>query len=516
MFSNLYNKLTLYVTLIGTVCSLMMSSCNDFLDVESKHIAKEDQQWETLEDTRAALMGIYGLMRAALAENNTHWICGDLRTGDFSVTSRLDLQAIVDNDLNQPHSLLDEISNWRRFYAVINAASLFIEKAPRTFEKDKSYSEENLNLDIAQARAIRAFAYFYMVRIWGDVPLVTYSYDNGSFPEIGKTEARVVLNYAKEELIEAIKILPFEFGTSTSKYYGKVGSDWRGILLNKISAYTILAHISAWEGNYVDVETYTTFVMNNATKVSATYISVEDLTSSKGMFTTSSSSWKGCRLLSFTFPFNQSEATQTGHLEYLTLASPIIPKSIPDIYVTKERLFAIFNEVDDKRFGINPETGKYYTNYVQNIEFQYPVFSKIKVIQDGSPLNNDYAVFGSAIVFSRLEEITLLRAEALCALNRPAEAIIFLNTIRTARGLSEASYKKDFAEDKTQLVQAIFMERKKELIGEGWLWYDSIRRQKLLKDDPLLDEIIVKGGIYWPVSQDVLMNSKITQNTYWQ
>ena len=189
MFSNLYRKITHFLLLLGVGFSMILVSCNDFLNVESKRIAKEDQQWSTLEDTRAALMGVYGLMRAALVENNAYWICGDLHGGDFSVTDRLDLQAVVDNNLNEPFPIMKEISNWRRFYAVINAASIFIEKAPGTFEKDKSYSEENLMLDIAQARVLRAFAYFNMVRIWGDVPLVTYSYDNGSFPRMERTDA---------------------------------------------------------------------------------------------------------------------------------------------------------------------------------------------------------------------------------------------------------------------------------------------------------------------------------------
>lgn len=515
MISNLYRKTTLLLVLSGVLFCMTFSSCNDFLDVESKRIAKEDQQWNTLEDTRAALMGVYGLMRAALAENNTHWICGDLRGGDFSVTNRFDLQAVVDNNLNESYPVIDDISNWRRFYAVINAASIFIEKAPRTFENDKSYSEQNLILDTAQAKVIRAFAYFYMVRIWGDVPLVTYSYDNGSFPKIERTDANLVLSYVKEELKDAQAVLPFQLGTKSSLYYGKKEKDWQGILLNKLSVYAILAHVAAWEGNYLNAETYAAYIMDNASRVEAKYITVADLTSSKGLFLTNSD-WKVSRILSFTFDYNESEASQNGHLEQLTLAAPLVKKNLPDIYVSKDNLFSIFDEVDDQRFGINPASGKYYTNYVSNIESQYPLFSKIKVIQNGTPNTNDYAVFGSALVFSRLEDITLLRAEALCAINRPEQALMHLNTIRQARGLNEVSFKKDFNSDKTKVIQAIFAERRKELMGEGWRWYDRIRQEKLLKNDPGLGELNSKGGVYWPVAQDVLINSAIKQNTYWQ
>ncbi|UVV60159.1 RagB/SusD family nutrient uptake outer membrane protein [Bacteroides thetaiotaomicron] len=217
----------LRLALFSALVCLFLQSCNDFLDVDPKHAASETQQWKTLEDTRSALMGVYGLTRAALADNNTHWICGDLRKGDFTVYKRSDLQAVSDNELNKPYDLLKKVSNWRRFYAVINAASVFMEKAPRTVELDRSYSEQNLKYDIAQVRALRAFAYFYMVRIWGDVPLVTYSYDNGTFPSMPRTDAQTVLSYAKAELLTAIEDLPYQYGTQTNLYYGSYGPNGR-------------------------------------------------------------------------------------------------------------------------------------------------------------------------------------------------------------------------------------------------------------------------------------------------
>ena len=186
------------------------------------------------------------------------------------------------------------------------------------------------------------------------------------------------------------------------------------------------------------------------------------------------------------------------------------------MYVSKDSLFSIFNNVDDQRFGIDSKSGKYYTSYVHNVESQYPIFSKIKVIQNGNAATNDYAIFGSALVFSRLEDITLLRAEALCAINQPEQALVHLNTIRTARGMSTVSYKKDFNSDKSKVIQAVFEERRRELMGEGWRWYDRIRQEKLLNNDTKLRKLINEGGINWPIDQDILSNSMIEQNTYWQ
>src|SRR5690606_6923945 len=150
--------------------ALVLASCNKIVDIDVYHAASEEEQWSKIEDARTALMGIYGLTRAALVENNGHWLNGDVRGGDFTVTKgardESQLRAVQDNKLTNPSQILTQFSNWRRFYAAINAAAVFIERAPQIVEKDRSYPKSNLDLDIAQARALRAFNYFYMVRIW--------------------------------------------------------------------------------------------------------------------------------------------------------------------------------------------------------------------------------------------------------------------------------------------------------------------------------------------------------------
>ena len=134
--------------LLWGICALVvvsgMSACSDFLENESHHTLPDEHNWNTLEDARAGLMGMYGLMRAALADNNTHWACGELRSGDFTAYGRADLDAIIHNDLNRNIPMIDEISDWRRFYAVVNAASVFIENVGNVLGQDKAYSEQTL------------------------------------------------------------------------------------------------------------------------------------------------------------------------------------------------------------------------------------------------------------------------------------------------------------------------------------------------------------------------------------
>ena len=97
------------------------------------------------------------------------------------------------------------------------------------------------------------------------------------------------------------------------------------------------------------------------------------------------------------------------------------------------------------------------------------------------------------------------------------EAVSYLNMIRTNRGLREVSFKKDFGNNRESLIAEIFEERRRELMGEGWRWYDLVRRQKLMKDNETFLRLISSGGIYWPVSEDIITaNSQIEQNEFWK
>lgn len=482
-----------------------LSSCSDFFDVESTHAAGEEQQWSSIEDTRAALMGVYALTRSALVDNNAHWLLGDLRLGDFTVLNRSDLQAIKDDNLNTNIKLVNEICDYTRFYTAINAAAVFIEKANQTVGKDQAYSERNLKWDVAQARALRAFLYFYMARLWGDVPLVTRSYDNGSFHSVKPAPQAEILEYAKNELLAATANLPLTYGDNNNLYYFQKPDYWYGILLNKLSAYALLAHISAYRGNYADAESYCDYIMDNYVSYSGmkenNYITAtSDIVSSKGLFSSNSKDFARRRLLGFAFPYAGHESTREGHIEDLTLGAPYVKKAQPEIYVSRDSLEHIYTSVSDNRFGIDSTTVTYNNSYV-DITGELPVFKKINVITDGSESETGYDVFSSALVFSRIEDILLLKAEAMAVLNRPEGSVQLLNKMRTVRGVPLATYNRTFGGDRLTVLNEVFNERRRELIGEGWRFYDEVRRQKLFRDNKTLLEKIENGTIYLPKTQ---------------
>jgi hypothetical protein len=145
-------------------------------------------------------------------------------------------------------------------------------------------------------------------------------------------------------------------------------------------------------------------------------------------------------------------------------------------------------------------------------------------MQDGST-DPTFRIFSSTIIVTRLEDITLLRAEALAVLGERAGAIAALNIIRQLRynvdnagKATEGNTYQAYNEVKSgALIDAIFRERQKELMGEGQRWYDQVRYNRIKRSDPKFNALIDNGGIYWPVAHSVLaQNPKLTQNSYWK
>ncbi|QBR12860.1 RagB/SusD family nutrient uptake outer membrane protein [Sphingobacterium sp. CZ-2] len=515
--------LTMTAALLGTG-----ASCSKIDDVPSTRLASEETNWKTLEDAKANLMSIYGLMRSATVADNGHWLMGDLREGDFTITNRSDLKAVVNNQLNASYPVIERVSNWRRFYAGINAASLFIERSSEILELDPRYTELNNKVDIAQARMLRAYAYFYMSRIWGDVPLITSSHD-GDFIKTERTSQDRVLGFATSELLDAAQVVPFRYGGTDpiypGLYYGGGWSSWNGNVWTRLSAYIILAHIAAWQGNYIDAATYSKFVLDNQSTQyyvdganPLDYINMDALTENQNNY--SPFAYKRATVMvGFPFEAGNGLSTANGHIEQLTLASPFIPKSKPEMFVSKDSIINIFTDPKDLRFSKDLVSGYYRTNYFYGFDSELPIFNKIKVLYP-SQTSGNVTLFSSSMVFSRMEEITLLRAEALAALGDIDGAYTALNKACNLRGIVYST------QNSPDVIKAIFDERRKELMGEGWRWYDIIRYQRLKRSNAPFAEKDGKqltfkefedaGGIYWPVSQAVInANSSITQNPYW-
>lgn len=156
------NLLTLALVLLA------LSSCTNFLtieDPEDKTI--REGYYNSAQRIEQAVIGIYIDFRRALLNNRAYLMYGEARSGDLMVDANA-YEFVVAQQLKAEQAELIQLTDWEYFYDVINNANQVLQIINEV-ESDV-LTEYEYNLYKGEAQALKSFAYFYLARIWGDVP----------------------------------------------------------------------------------------------------------------------------------------------------------------------------------------------------------------------------------------------------------------------------------------------------------------------------------------------------------
>src|SRR5882757_6293936 len=151
------------------------SSCKKHLDLKPPDGILADDYWKTKEQVRAAVIGCYGSLLAspsgARPLSEMFFLWGELRADMISPSLGATAEELEVMNVNTVPT--NAITNWRPVYETINYCNTVIEFAPKAMETDKTFTQEALDGYVAEAKALRALLYFYLMRSFGDVPLKT-------------------------------------------------------------------------------------------------------------------------------------------------------------------------------------------------------------------------------------------------------------------------------------------------------------------------------------------------------
>lgn len=114
---------------------------------------------------------------------------------------------------NNSHTATTLNDTWRVLYAGINAANEFVELANRYVAEDETAEEAAQRLQqICEARFLRAYYYFTLVRMFGDVPFRTEPTSDLNNLDIARTPAPEIYHFIVQELneIQALMANPNE------------------------------------------------------------------------------------------------------------------------------------------------------------------------------------------------------------------------------------------------------------------------------------------------------------------
>lgn len=170
------NNIKLYIFALS-LSGLYLNSCTaDFLDVESKTESTTDNFYKTESDAWRALIGCYDGWQVTsssckdFAFNYASMIMSDECFGGTGISDARNTQVIDRFDISQSPSYLNLYeTEWKNYYAAVYRCNELLANS----EQIEWSSEETKGLYLGECRAIRALCYFDMVRLWGNIPLLT-------------------------------------------------------------------------------------------------------------------------------------------------------------------------------------------------------------------------------------------------------------------------------------------------------------------------------------------------------
>lgn len=220
-----------------------MVSCVDTVILPDNKTV-DDDYWQKKSEVDAVVAAAYAQLRDASAIRNMI-IWGDFRSDELVVTSTLPSSATYKTALAQIYSYNIETENafttWYPFYSAINYCNLVLEKAESVIAVDPDYTRGDYDANKAQMLALRSFCYFYLTKVFHDIPVTPGAYLNSSDDlNASQSNPDSVLTMCINDLEEA------------SKYAiaGNTYGDWRDKgFLNQDGINAILADIYLWRGS---------------------------------------------------------------------------------------------------------------------------------------------------------------------------------------------------------------------------------------------------------------------------
>lgn len=312
---------------------------------------------------------------------------------------------------------------WQAAYQFIYQANACIEGLGSAH----SLSVSLKNKLIAEAKFMRAYLYFNLINLFGDVPYVTSTdfHHNATLP---RTSTTTIYTQIIEDLKSAESMLP-EAGASSLR-----------IRPNKIAATALLARIFLYLNKYNESEQAASVVINSS------FYALEPSLNNVFLPKSKETIWQ-------MMPVQPGYNTPEGQLFIPT------PAGRPRYGVTGYLL----NDFDT---GDMRKLSWLKSKTVSSILYTYPF--KYKLRFDGSATPSEY------YVVLRLAEQYLIRAEARAKLNNLDGARMDLNMIRSRAGLANFA-----GNSQAEILAAIDHEKRIEFFcEEGHRWFDLIRHDK--------------------------------------
>jgi starch-binding outer membrane protein, SusD/RagB family len=507
--------------LLFATLGIVSISCNKLLDVPPQGKLTLDQFWQSKDQAIAAIGGIYSNLGStksptpkglSAVESFIYW--GDMR-GDLLASNSAKLptgqEAKANIDLLLP-APTDVTTNYTSFYRIINYANQAIKNIPGIVGKDPAFTNTDMEQLTGEAYFLRAYAYFWLVRTFRDVPLVLEpSETDAQDYNIAKTPADTLSAQIVKDLEVAKKTLPDWY---TNPQYSRSRA-------TKYTAMTVLAEVNLWLAA-------TTTVSADKNKYYDNALANCDAVINSGRYFMVPGVYFGDIFL-----VGNSDETI-----FETYANAKLNNQVNDLKTWFASYFTVTTFTDNL---FTASTAADYRSFSPPTGPTPPAGSKVSY--DGSTrfiLKYNSSTNDPRWIFYRYSDILLMKAEALAHryTDDPVQlqkASDLINDVRH-RAFGTTSFPAVSATTTSQMDELLLDERGREFIGEGKRWFDLLRfasRDNFAHKELLINRVLssfvgvnqltigprIKDPQSWylPLNADALAaNPRLVQNPYYQ
>jgi starch-binding outer membrane protein, SusD/RagB family len=466
-------------TLLLGATTLIMASCNDFLDVRPKSEKVEDELFETADGFESAIYGVYGSLQASSA-----LYCKDLYWGLTDCMAQ-DLDQNSTDDGTRSAERYDYENSYvkTRFANIWTGAYTSIGYANNVLKNLESRTKEELplyNLYKGEMLAVRAYLHFDLLRLFcstdqskqGIPYTTTYTMQENAFRTVGETYELII-----NDLKEAEQLLSEEKDNivypRNNELYFKF-QNYRETHCNYYAVLGMLAKVYWMKGDMENAAKYAVMVIDSGKFPLAEPSEIKDLFAGKlspketlwGIYSNTYNETANSYLYKYQSYFSYDPYTDDSGTTHLMPYDKVYSQDVTGI------------DQDYRKNWFKKGTGN--VRCLKTVDYY--------TIEESQNVPSDWTTRISGITMLHVSELYLIAAEALLSTDY-SKAVAYFNAETSSRGLPT------LRSDVTLTKDMIFNEYHKEMFGEGQVWYNMKRLNKDITSN--LDSKVI------PASEDV-------------
>lgn len=497
-------KIKIYI--LSLICGIFCS-CDGILDLTNEDAFVEGNFWQTEAQVAGYITGMHKELRD---KAHTFYLLGEqrggllLNNGTFGIG--MDELYMIEHTLRETST----ISNWAGFYGNILNLNMLINKLNNSLD---FLTQEKKDYYLGQSHGLRALYYFYLLRTWGGVPLVTEPRvtQGVSSPDVlytARSTESEIMTFLKEEICRSEDFFENdEFTLSTQR------DTW-----SKAATLMLKAEIYLWSakvyGDHLEEDLNEAMSALNKIEQSHKFSLMENFSD---VFTYDH---KGNQEIIFAIHYEKGEAEQ--NMRRFTYDIPMManwydrdgqpmddPLNVGDrTTLTTEwewSFYETFSDMDARRDFT-------FMDFYNKDKTQHGIVLRkfLGTVDEATNIRS----YSDDMPFYRFADLLLMKAEIKNKLGQDPSTEI--NEIRK-RACGEGNFtpyvNRTFAENEL----AILYERDKEFVREGKRWFD-VRRMQDDSGKPLaFRESGLKESesykLLWPIDTQTMTKDPLVEQT---